>query len=95
MYNYIEKFEEILNEFDFNKVKQVMDYLEWTWYDTDGVPNIKEMKNSCWRLFEHVLSRYLNSKSKCIISSGGFKITLFKEYILLEFIVAELDTEYF
>jgi hypothetical protein len=37
--------EDILDEFDFEKVKKVMDFLDWKWHAAeDGVPRIGELR---------------------------------------------------
>ena len=65
-----EQIEEIMDEFDFEKVHKVMKLLNWKWVGADdGVPRIAEMRRSAR---DH-LARVANVKSGAIGSaSGGF-----------------------
>lgn len=38
--------EEILNEFDFEKVHRVMQFLDWRWYPNNKVPSIASLKQT-------------------------------------------------
>lgn len=80
--------EDILDEFDFTKVQKVMEFLDWTWFDSDGVPTLGQLRKR---------SRYL---MKCCIghdkfttATGGFHVR--KEtydgipYYQLQFVVTE------
>lgn len=51
--------DEILDEFDFDKVKQVMDALQWEWSMDSGsrVPEIPEMRKFARRLLKEVVEK--------------------------------------
>lgn len=61
-----DKIEEILNNFDFNKVKRVMEFLDWKWHNV-GIPNEYQLICEARRLLEQAY------EWKTIISCGGFE----------------------
>lgn len=88
-----EKIVDILNNFDFQKVHNVMTYLNWRWvHAKNGVPTIDELKGEATRLLT----------TACIerncISTGGFR-AVYDEgcqgdpdpYIGLEFIIEDCE----
>jgi len=85
--------DEIMDEFDFVKVKQTMDALEWEW-GMDGVPYIGDMRKVVRNLFKAAME-HGEHESSYIISTGGFHVTrtLFpgepKRYYSLKFVVTE------
>ena len=44
------KIDEIMDEFNFNKVQLVMEHLEWTWFDTNGVPSVGDIRRAARKL---------------------------------------------
>lgn len=68
--------DEIMNEFDFEKVHQVMEFLGWTWYKGNGlnaVPTIEEIKKTTKK---HLIDAYeaaVRNKTTYIIDTGGFE----------------------
>lgn len=54
------KIERILKDFDFEKVHEVMKYLNWKWYlfeiDDMGIPYIRNLKNVAERLLRSAVS---------------------------------------
>lgn len=85
----------ILDYFDFEKVKQVMDCLEWYWHSSEnGVPSIGELRKCARRLLKEVLEEGMKSKKSIILhATGGFKATYHKGELSLEFIVTEGSNE--
>jgi len=85
-----------IENFDFKRVRIVMDALGWTWADSCGkTPSINNMMNCIMELFEHCLRDRGNSMEKtgrCSCSTGGFKVTLFdNEFgVKVEFIAEEV-----
>ena len=47
--------DEILDEFDFERVHQTMKALNWTWHDTDGVPTIGDLRRQARTLLQELL----------------------------------------
>lgn len=83
MINIIEKensVNEILEEFDFNRVHCVMEFLEWEWVDHDSghyyKPSISKMTETCRRYLEFVWDRVDSEgkDSETTMSSGGFQV---------------------
>jgi len=68
MENNIEK---IINEFDFEKVHDVMTYLNWTW--GDNIPTTEEMKIQALGLLNDV--KPINKNRYSSSYTGGFKAT--------------------
>jgi hypothetical protein len=86
----VEEFEGIIKEFDFNKVHEVMRFLNWHWASGGlHIPEIEEMKSFCFDLFDDALREYLEFKKAVTVSCGGFDITILDdETIYLAFVVA-------
>lgn len=86
----------ILDNFNFERVKKVMDILDWEWYDAEeGVPSIIELRTCARRLLKEVLSKGIKTKKDTQISTGGFRASYYKEEDLLEleFIVENVDND--
>lgn len=89
-----EDINEIMDEFDFVKVKKVMDALDWEW-GSEGVPYIGDMRKHVRELF--TIASVNNSEMVYAVSSGGFHIlrTIFpgdsKRYYSLSFVVTWKD----
>ena len=87
------KIKSILNHFDFNKVKKIMDVLNWKWASScskNGVPDIDEINGLATRLLIDACVEKTN------ISTGGFRAVYDDNgdgdpYVGLEFIVEECE----
>lgn len=66
--------EELLEEFEFNKVAQIMYQLDWTWYGEEYPPTIEEMKKCVRSLYESIRTRILEN-IHCFCATGGFNLT--------------------
>ena len=57
--NYQKRIKEIINEFDFDKVRNVMSFLDWRWRGQRNVPSIQELiqtaEEQLTRLCESIL----------------------------------------
>jgi len=80
--------DEILDEFDFEKVHKVMVALGWEWYDTDGVPSIAELRKKA----RHLLKELVNSKHQSI-GTGGFTAYMHDGLLGLRFEVSSHEIE--
>lgn len=95
---------EILANFDFEKVHKTMTLLDWRWVGR-GVPSINEIRDSASERLESAIEQVISSKNKehhdigWISSSGGLKATAWKnkkgklEKLSLEFVLTDWDTE--
>ncbi len=90
----IKQIEDLLDEFDFDKVKRVMDALEWVYYDTpDKQVTIGEIRRMARFLLEKAYNA--NPSLEYSTSSGGFDATRYMypgdthKYLTLKFNVTE------
>ena len=90
----IDSIENILDEYDFQKVQKAMEALEWHWSTADdGLPSIAELRRQARGLLEDV---YHHSDTTCItMGCGGFEATRLmgvgdlNKYLSLKFVVEE------
>lgn len=75
LYSY-EIIEDILEQFDFKTVHKVMKDLDWEWYNSDGVPTIKELKEAAKeKLYRAYFTCREQNKEEYFVASGGLKAT--------------------
>lgn len=60
--------DEILDEFDFEKVHHAMLALNWKWHSTDGVPAIADLRRTARSLLKQVVEVPNLSR----VATGGF-----------------------
>lgn len=100
-----EKINYLLENFDFDKVRKVMEFLEWKWWsgEVGSSPEVPGM----WRIFkaveEHLNDVYdtcLATKKNYKLSTGGFSYEAFyypKDeggiYLSLSFVVTSMYVE--
>ena len=87
--------ENILENFDFEKVRKVMDFLNWTWADNE-VPSTYKLINSAKKRLEEAYTLSERENRNCSISSGGLKAsTIWDEgqvvFLELEFVLTSWD----
>lgn len=71
-----------ISTFDWEKVNDVMKYLDWDWYSLEGthVPTIDEMIQHVRNLFYSCFQELCHSGQDTLsFASGGFDVTLTKE----------------
>ena len=81
-----EKIEQIMENFDFEKVHRVMVALEWEWcFGLDGrrIPSVCTLKKEASRLLSGAWM------TKTTVSTGGFSAEYNDGYLSLSFIVEE------
>jgi len=97
--------DEILEEFNFNKVRKAMWHLDWKWATAaDGIPTIEELKETAERLLrqaaEYRLGQYRDSywELGIINATGGFQAMAFCDEtktritgLDLKFVLTEYD----
>jgi hypothetical protein len=95
-----DEIENILDNFEFDKVKKTMDALFWLWYDVVGVPEVADLRKHARRLLIEVgekVSKSNEISAEANIATGGFKATAYKYddtdkiYFRLAFEVATWD----
>lgn len=65
-----------LDEFDFERVHEVMNFLDWKWADTAEVPDVLALRRNCRTYLQEVIRGALNRKDEggeYIMASGGFR----------------------
>jgi hypothetical protein len=74
--------ENCIENFDFLKVKMVMDFLNWQWAKFRDVPKISDMKDWVRELSNSCLKQMsMNPKQKKNTSaSGGFEVVVTRTY---------------
>lgn len=90
----------VMDRFDYDRVKKVMDHLFWLWYDTIGVPEIGDLREHSRRLLTEVAQQVIDNKEFVASSNracGGFRAEAYKYadtdkiYLKLSFEVATMD----
>lgn len=71
---YRSKLEELLTEFDFEKVHEIMELLDWTWVGVTGIPEREDMISVIKGLYNSIENAILSSKES-FAATGGFKLT--------------------
>ena len=86
----------IMDNFDFYKIKKVMDILDWRWTSLEGqsgVPLIAEMRSTSRRLLKKAIENTKITSNKSIVATGGFVAEAHIEdenlYLNLSFIAEE------
>lgn len=69
-----ELLDELIKDFEWDKVKIIMEELNWTWFGNEKPPTIEEMKEMVRSLYSSIKNRIENNEY-CFCSSGGFKLT--------------------
>jgi hypothetical protein len=100
-----EMIDDIMESFDFNKVRKVMWHLDWRWASSEnGTPSIEQIKATAEYLLrgaaEYRLGNYFDSHWELgvINGTGGFQATAYCDRMKtritgldLKFVVAEWD----
>ncbi len=99
--------DDIMDEFDFEKVQRTMHALDWKWANTQmAVPSISELKDTARYLLIHVYNmrtdEYKDAHHEVPVTcgTGGFRATALcnedgvVDFLKLEFIVTEWECEY-
>ena len=96
--------EDILDCFDFERVKKVMDFLEWKWASLNDVPEIWDLRKCARNLLtivcEGVMSKAKNNPDETAeyyTATGGFhaEATIYpdesKVYLKIFFVISDWD----
>lgn len=96
-----DEIDSILDCFDFQRVLEVMTALDWTWWDTDGVPEIWDLRKMAReRLREAVRGLIRTGEKRYYSACGGFFAEAEIEegnpkiYMKLSFVVSDWDNYY-
>lgn len=86
-----ERVEKILEYFDFDKVKRVMDILDWEWdmsYDPAAIPSYNHLRRTAKTLLSDVLDG-----NESVASFGGLVATKTDGKLSLSFVVTRSGIE--
>lgn len=81
--------EEILDEFDFEKVHKVMVALEWTWHGSVESPSIGDLR----RMARGLLQELLRNDKYHITGTGGLYAYRIADTVGLRFEVTSYEVE--
>lgn len=88
---------EVLDDFDFEKVHAVMTLLNRRWFvlskATSVVPTVEMLRERARYLLENV-AIYFGDDKPHFISSGGLNVILVKYSLTLQYILTEAGIEY-
>ena len=83
---------EILDNFDFNRVKQVTDLLNWQYFNVEGQLEVRDLRQMARKLLRDTVKE-LDKEDTYNTGSGGFYVEGFnggvKKYLVLKFCVTE------
>ena len=94
--NMYEEIEDILDNFDFEKVKKVMDAVDWKyWNSPDSQITITELRKTARYLLKEAYNTA--ASDQWLVATGGLEVRRFmcpgdtKKYLYLKFVVTEWD----
>lgn len=67
------RLDELLKEFDFDKVHKIMDLLNWRWAGVIGIPEEEDMIPVIRDLFDSIKGA-ITRKERSFAATGGFKL---------------------
>ena len=83
-----EKIDEILDNFDFERVHRAMLGMNWTWQSCDCVPNIADLRRKARELLKQLIeSDYAE------MGTGGIRVEKRGDFLRLSFVVADWELE--
>ena len=92
--NDIDAVDEVLDNFDFDKVKQVTDLLNWRYFNVEGQLEVRDLRKMARKLLRDTVQK-LDKEDTYNTGSGGFYVEGFnggvKKYLELKFCVTSWD----
>jgi hypothetical protein len=86
--------EEVLDNFDFDKVKQVTDLLNWRYFDVEGPLEVRDLRQMARKLLRYTVQA-LDKEDGYNTGSGGFYVEGYndkgKKYLELQFCLTSWD----
>ena len=83
---------DVMEHFDFDKVRKVMLYLDWKWHIGEGemtVPSTYRLTKKAESLLRKVANSDFVDKAPCICSTGGFTARMIDGALSLSFVLEE------
>lgn len=93
-----DKIDEVIDNFNFETVRQVMKLLEWTYGFSEECPSTNELVTTARNLLSDVSERCKNDDN-FFAETGGFRATAYRSKdgsldLHLDFIVEEYQTDF-
>jgi len=87
-----EHIEVVMDNFDFHKVRQVMEVLDWQWHDCAGVPEIPDMRKRVRSMMKSIYACRDNERTE---RTGGFEVYFSRsdDYFHVAFVVEYVTTD--
>lgn len=76
----------IIDNFDFDRVHEVMTLLGWTWWNVRGIPSVQDLKKRAGELLTEVWEK---PNDQYCISTGGFHARKDSGVLILEFVITD------
>lgn len=95
MKTFEDHWQNLLEEFDWQKVHNVMVALNWEWYSKDesyAVPSIGSIISTARKLCFNSYEMFVKTNDPTTISTGGFEAKYWEDGLMLKFVVEEWDT---
>lgn len=93
-----EVFNEMISQFNFYKVREVMRFLDWKWWtNPNDVPTVTEMKVSVYQLYLSAKNSSSKKGKPVSVSSGGFTVTVDRKNhtAILQFVIEESTSGFY
>jgi hypothetical protein len=81
---------DLIDRFDFDKVSKTMAALDWDWFD--GRPTVSRMKDTVAQIGDVAIDEYMKYNEDTFVATGGFKVSIRKGKMLVEFITSSAET---
>ena len=79
MANLNDCYNDVIQSIDFERIRQVMQFLDWKYYGHDNIPTIEQLKRTCKELFDQACAEMIQQDTDFMtVSSGGFWVTVSK-----------------
>lgn len=88
--------DKIMDNFNFHKVQEVMDAIDWKWHSVNGVPTLTDLRKQARQLLTNAYEMGRGSGKEFTVSTGGFSATFDprESYLGLSFIVSDWNNHY-
>jgi hypothetical protein len=83
--------DKIIKDFDFNRVHEVMELLNWTWYPQNKVPTISELKKTAEELLIYANTEFKKNGKFSNVETGGFIAEVMENRMRLHFSITNMD----
>jgi hypothetical protein len=91
--------EGVVNQLDIHKIRLVMEFLEWEWVTSLGLPTQADIYDIAYSLLEDAYNGFDNTPYPCIIEWGGLEAScslVEGRYVFrVAFVISEGDNEHY